>query len=153
VAAAGLTYETAVVMARRALRASVALAQLLRGTQQPPAHDPEAASQTAPASSAPVVRHVPSTSFTTGDAVDLVAVAARLTIDVAPDGSVTVNGIPDDLPEDEARRIAEVATEAAVKQLRRILPARPVPSRDDRRLLNKVPREAVRAEARSNQAA
>ena len=40
-----------------------------------------------------------------------------------------------------------------VKQLRRILPVRPVPSRDDRRLLNKVAKEAVRAQARSTHAA
>lgn len=79
--------------------------------------------------------------------VDLRAVAAKLTVDVAPDGSVTVNGIPADLPEDEAQRIAEIAADAAVKQLRRILPVRPTPSRDDRRLLTKVAREAVRGRA------
>ena len=100
-----------------------------------------------PAAASPVTPLQPSNVATPpAPAVDLMAVAAKLSVDVAPDGSVTVHGIPADLPEEVARRVAEIASDAAVKQLRRILSARSTPSRDDRRLLNKVAKEAVRAE-------
>jgi hypothetical protein len=58
-----------------------------------------------------------------------------------------VTGIPDAVPEDLGQVVAEIALDAAMRQVRRTLPVRPVPSRDDRRLFAKAARDAVRAEA------
>lgn len=77
-------------------------------------------------------------------AVDLDEVAATVTIEVAPDGTVTVHGIPDTLPREDGQRIADLAAKAAEKHLERILRTRRAPNRDDRRLLTKVAREAIR---------
>lgn len=79
---------------------------------------------------------------------DLQRVAASLNVEITPDGSVVVHGIPDDLPDDLALEVAHIAANAATARLRRILLNRPVPNRDDRRLLTKVAREAVRQEGR-----
>lgn len=80
--------------------------------------------------------------------LDLDAVANTLHVEVATDGSVLVHGIPDDLPEDTALEVAHIAADAATSRLRKILIHRPQPNRDDRRLLTKTAREAVRLEAR-----
>ena len=76
---------------------------------------------------------------------ELNKVAASLNVEIAPDGSVLVHGVPDDLPADAAREIAGIAADAAADRLRRILLHRPLPNRDDRRLITKVAREAVRS--------
>lgn len=83
---------------------------------------------------------------TTGTA-DMDRIAARLTVEVTPDGSVVVHGVPDDLPEDLALQVAHTAADAATERLRRILLQRPAPNRDDKRVLTKVAREAVRRSA------
>jgi hypothetical protein len=83
--------------------------------------------------------------------VDLEAVARNVRVEVKPDGSVVVHGIPADLPEDLGRVVAEIARDAVERHLRRILPVRPTPSRDDRRLFTKAAREAIAAEARRRQ--
>lgn len=78
---------------------------------------------------------------------DMDGIAARLTVEVTPDGSVVVHGVPDDLPEDLALQVAHTAADAATERLRRILLQRPAPNRDDKRVLTKVAREAVRRSA------
>lgn len=86
---------------------------------------------------------------------DLAKIAATVTVQIAPDGSITVSGIPANVPPDLGLVVAEIATEAALKQLARIIPLRPNPNRDDRRLLTKAARDAIKAEAaqRARQAA
>jgi hypothetical protein len=77
------------------------------------------------------------------DRIDLDAVAAGLDVEVTPDGSVIVNGIPADLPSETAERIAGIAADAAIKRLVKVIPHRK-PNRDDRRVITKIAREAVR---------
>lgn len=79
---------------------------------------------------------------------DLEKVAASVNVEVAPDGSVLVHGIPGDLPEDVALQVARIAADAATARLEKVLLHRAVPNRDDRRLLTKSAREALRAEGR-----
>lgn len=76
--------------------------------------------------------------------VALREVAAHLNVEVTPDGSVVVHVIPDTLPDDVGLRVAEVAAKAATERLERIFMRKPFVNRDDRRLLTKVAREAVR---------
>ena len=70
-----------------------------------------------------------------------------LHVSVAPDGSVTVSGIPDWVPVNLRNHLAKVASEAVIKQWQRTVRQRPTPSRDDRRLFTKVARDAVRGYA------
>jgi hypothetical protein len=81
--------------------------------------------------------------------INLDAVAAALHIEVTGEGSVVVHGIPDDLPEHVALQVAHTAADAATRRLGRILLHRTQPNRDDRRLLTKTAREAVRRHART----
>ena len=84
---------------------------------------------------------------------DMADIAAHLRIEVTVDGSIVVHGIPDALPRDVGEQVATIAAEAAVARLERILPHRQTLNRDDRRLLTKVARQAVRAEALRQHAA
>ena len=84
---------------------------------------------------------------------DLADIAAQLRIEVTIDGSVIVHGIPDVLPRDVGEQVATIAAQAAVARLERILPHRQTLNRDDRRLLTKVARQAVRAQAQQQHAA
>lgn len=61
---------------------------------------------------------------------------------------MVVAGLPQDLPPHLRGRVAGIAADAAITQLRRTLRHRPGPSRDDRRLFTKVAREALRSHAR-----
>lgn len=79
---------------------------------------------------------------------DLERIAAEVNVEVTPDGSVLVHGIPTELPEEIGHRVAKIAADAATGRLEKVLLHRPVPNRDDRRLLTKCAREAVRAEGR-----
>ena len=79
---------------------------------------------------------------------DLEQIAARGQVQVAADGSVLVHGIPEDLPEEVGLEVAHIAADAATARLDKILLHRPVLTRDDRRLLIKTAREALRAEGR-----
>lgn len=78
---------------------------------------------------------------------DLEAIAKSVQVEVQSDGSVVVHGIPDTVPPDLGLAVAEIAREAVEQQLRRVLMVRPVPTRNDRRLLSKVAREAIVSEA------
>ena len=82
---------------------------------------------------------------------DLTVIAGKVNVEIQRDGSVVVTGIPDTVPEDLGQVVAEIALDAAMRQIRRTLPVRPVPSRDDRRLFTKAARDAVRAEAARRQ--
>ena len=75
-------------------------------------------------------------------------IAAKLRIEVTVNGSVIVHGIPEEVPLAEGERIAQIAAEAAVARVQKIWPIRQRLTRDDRRLINKVAREAVRNQAR-----
>jgi len=73
------------------------------------------------------------------------SLAASLKVVIAVDGSIEVHGIPASLPEDEQRRIAQTAADAAAQQLRRIARrGRPLRSAD-RRHVTKAAQAAVRA--------
>ncbi len=67
---------------------------------------------------------------------------------VEPDGSIRVEGLPATWSEEARQAVAAIAADAAVGQLQRIVRTRRPTTRDDRRLLTKVAREAVSAEAR-----
>jgi hypothetical protein len=79
---------------------------------------------------------------------DLERIAAQVNVEVTPDGSVLVHGIPTELPDEVGLQVAKIAADAATARLRKVLQHRTVPNRDDRRLLTKCAREAVRAEGR-----
>lgn len=79
--------------------------------------------------------------------IDLERIIANLRVDITPDGSVTVHGIPADLPDHITQHVAKTATNAATQRLKTILRHRPIPNRDDRRLLTKIAREAIRKAA------
>jgi len=79
---------------------------------------------------------------------DLERIAAQVNVEVTPDGSVLVHGIPTELPEEIGHQVAKIAADAATARLEKVLLHRPVPNRDDRRLLVKAAREALRAEGR-----
>lgn len=79
---------------------------------------------------------------------DLEKIAASVNVEVSADGCVLVHGIPGDLPDDIGRQVARIAADAATARLEKVLLHRPVPNRDDRRLLTKSAREALRAEGR-----
>lgn len=78
---------------------------------------------------------------------DLSIIAGKVNVEIQRDGSIVVNGIPDTVPADLGQAVAEIALDAAMRQVRRTLPMRPNPSRDDRRLFTKAARDAIRAEA------
>jgi len=84
--------------------------------------------------------------FEAFDGIDLEQIAAALQVEVTPYGSVIVKGIPENLPTETAERIAHIAADAAVKRLVKVLPHRQ-PNRDDRRVITKVAKEAVRKAA------
>lgn len=73
------------------------------------------------------------------------ALVRDLHVSVAPDGSVTVSGIPDWVPANLRSRLAKVASEAVIKQWERTVRHRRTPSRDDKRLFTKAARDAVRS--------
>jgi hypothetical protein len=76
---------------------------------------------------------------------EVTAVVASLRVVIAVDGSIEVHGIPASLPEDEQRRIAQTAADAAAQQLRRIARrGRPLRSAD-RRHVTKAAQAAVLA--------
>ncbi|HEY5136594.1 MAG TPA: hypothetical protein VIJ41_12435 [Candidatus Nanopelagicales bacterium] len=79
---------------------------------------------------------------------DLERIAAQVQVEVAADGSVLVHGVPGDLPEEVGLEVAHIAADAATARLEQILLHRSVLTRDDRRLLVKTAREALRAEGR-----
>lgn len=117
---------------------AVAAARLARGiTPLPPAAEQRAATQQQEAEAAAEDEVL----------TDLITIAAHVSVEVLTDGSIVVTGIPDSVPADLGQVIAEIATQGALRQLRRTLPIRPTPSRDDRRLFTKAAREAIRAEA------
>jgi hypothetical protein len=64
---------------------------------------------------------------------DLSIIAGKVNVEIQRDGSVLVTGIPDTVPEDLGQAVAEIALDAAMRQVRRTPPVRPNPSRDDRR--------------------
>lgn len=76
--------------------------------------------------------------------------AATVTVDLSPDGSVTVNGIPDWVPEHLREDVAHIAADAAIRQMRRTLKLRTTPNRDDRRLFTKVARQALRKQGKQH---
>jgi hypothetical protein len=76
--------------------------------------------------------------------------AATVTVDISPDGSVTVNGIPDWVPEHLREDVAHIAADAAIRQMRRTLKLRTTPNRDDRRLFTKVARQALRKQGKQH---
>lgn len=82
---------------------------------------------------------------------DLEAIARTVRVEVQADGSVVVHGIPDTVPQDLGLVVAEIVREAVEQQLRRVLQLRPVPTRNDRRVLTKAAREAILAEAQRRQ--
>jgi len=70
-----------------------------------------------------------------------------LTIHVDTDGQIHVNGIPDTTPPLVAEHLIAIATTAATARLGKIQRTRSTLTRDDRRLLTKVARAAVRQTA------
>ena len=76
--------------------------------------------------------------------------AATVTVDISPDGSVTVNGIPDWVPEHLREDVAHIAADAAIRQMRRTMKLRTTPNRDDRRLFTKVARQALRKQGKQH---
>ena len=127
----------------------IALARLIRSTQDDEAPDPEppvAAAGTRPVAVAPGQAPAPM------PVIDWDAVAASVRIEISNDGSVVVVGIPNSIPRQYGEVIARIATDAALKHWNRTRVSRPTPSRDDRRLFTKAAKEAVRNHAR-NQAA
>jgi hypothetical protein len=117
----------------------VAAARLAREVRQP-----EPPTVTAAAASVPVDEGSDAEIVVL---TDLAVIAGKVNVEVQRDGSVVVTGIPDTVPPDLGQVVAEIALDAAMRQIRRTLPVRPVPSRDDRRLFTKAARDAIRAEA------
>ena len=76
--------------------------------------------------------------------------ATTVTVDLSPDGSVTVNGIPDWVPAHLREDVAHIAADAAIRQMRRTLKLRSTPNRDDRRLFTKVARQALRKQGKQH---
>ena len=76
--------------------------------------------------------------------------ATTVTVDLSPDGSVTVNGIPHWVPEHLREDVAHIAADAAIRQMRRTLKLRTTPNRDDRRLFTKVARQALRKQGKQH---
>lgn len=74
-------------------------------------------------------------------------IAAALNIEITPDGAVLVHGIPAEVPREIGEQLATIAADAATVRLEQILLRRPTPNRDDKRLLTKAAREAVRRAA------
>jgi hypothetical protein len=97
------------------------------------------------------VAAVPNTGFEAEVLTDLSIIAGKVNVETQRDGSIVVTGIPDTVPTDLGQVVAEIALDAAMRQIRRTLPVRPVPSRDDRRLFTKAARDAIRAEAARRQ--
>lgn len=62
---------------------------------------------------------------------DLSVIAGKVSVEIQRDGSVILTGIPDTVPEDLGQVVAEIALDAAMRQVRRTLPVQPNPSRDD----------------------
>lgn len=122
----------------------IALARLIRSTQDDEAPDPEppVAAGTRPVVVAPEPAPAPM------PVIDWDAVAASVRIEITNDGSVVVHGIPNSIPTEYGEVIAQIATGAALKHWRRTRTSRPCPSRDDRRLFTKAAKEAVRNHAR-----
>ena len=79
---------------------------------------------------------------------DLREVAAHLNVEVAQDGAVVVHGIPEGVQDEVGLRVAQVAAQAARARLERILLHKSSLSRDDRRLLTRVARQAVMVQRR-----
>jgi hypothetical protein len=69
---------------------------------------------------------------------------SRLTINVDLDGQIHVNGIPESTPAVVTQELISIATTAAATRLEKIRRHRTTLTRDDRRLLTKVARSAIR---------
>lgn len=118
---------------------AVAAARLARKVRRP-----EPPTATAAAAAVPVAEDTQAEIVVL---TDLAVIAGKVNVEVQRDGSVVVTGIPDTVPPDLGQVVAEIALDAAMRQIRRTLPVRPEPSRDDRRLFTKAARDAIRAEA------
>lgn len=129
--------------------AVVALAQLLRrSARQPQAQaQAQAKASDAPETTAETCQSDDAAPDEAQVLTDLAVIARTVTVEVHRDGSITVSGIPDTVPADLGQVVAEIAVDAALRQLRRTLRLRPTPNRDDRRLFTKAARDAIRAEA------
>ncbi len=79
---------------------------------------------------------------------DLAEVARRLYVLLEPDGSIRVQGIPATWTEEARQAVARMVADATVAHLERIARTEGRTTRDDRRLLTKVAREAVAGDAR-----
>jgi hypothetical protein len=133
------THALAFVAGTMLIAMGVAAARLARQVRQPEPPTATAAAAAVPAAEDAEAEIVVLT--------DLAVIAGKVNVEVQRDGSVVVTGIPDTVPPDLGQVVAEIALDAAMRQIRRTLPVRPVPSRDDRRLFTKAARDAVRAEA------
>jgi len=144
----------AVVAAAAGAAILIALGRLIAGSGAsgdpggPDDDEPTSASETPPM---PRPQLLDATTEDWVPGIDWDAVAASVRIEIAPDGSVTVVGIPNSVPKEYGELIARVATAAALKHWRRTIKSRPTPSRDDRRLFTKAAKEAVRDLARRSQ--
>jgi hypothetical protein len=78
---------------------------------------------------------------------DIDDVISRLTIHVDLDGQIHVNGIPEGTPTRVVEELTSIATKAAEGRLEKIRRSRSTLTRDDRRLLTKVARTAIRQAA------
>jgi hypothetical protein len=113
---------------------------------RPEPHDPKHATEqlldpgTPPLVAAPRTAAQPS--------YDLDRIAAQVNVEVTPDGSVLVHGIPTELPDDIAHQLARLAADAATARLEKVLLHRPIPNRGDRRVITKTAREALRTRGR-----
>lgn len=143
----------AVVAAAAGAAVLIALGRLIAGSQS--TSDPGGPDDDEPTSMSEALPvPLPERLATTEDwvpGIDWDAVAASVRIEIAPDGSVTVVGIPNTVPREYGQIIAQVATAAALQHWRRTVKSRPTPSRDDRRLFTKGAKEAVRDLAHRSQ--
>ncbi|MCU0298534.1 MAG: hypothetical protein MUF33_08455 [Candidatus Nanopelagicales bacterium] len=133
------TRALAFVAGTMVIAMGVAAARLARQIRQP-----EPPTATAAAAAVPTAEDAQAEIVVL---TDLAVIAGKVNLEVQRDGSVVVTGIPETVPPDLGQAVAEIALDAAMRQVRRTLPVRPVPSRDDRRLFTKAARDAIRAEA------
>lgn len=108
---------------------------------------PEAPKRPTPTPPTPSARRAPSMEEELA-ALDWASIADGIRVEITANGSVVVHGLPQGMPPHLRDRVAGIAADAAITQLRRTVKHRPTPSRDDRRLFTKVAREALRSHAR-----
>lgn len=104
--------------------------------------DEESGEETDPTSEVSAITALPAL-----EDLDWDAIAASVYIEITPQGALLVHGIPETVPEPYVDTVADIASTAAVAQLRRTIRSRPTPSRDDKRLFTKVAKEALRSQA------